>query len=119
MKATTKNLKKLDFVKALNKLTPTERKTLIELLGDEAIDTICETIANICYNSNNQIKKKKRKLLCNAFKKKEKDIEKLSNRSIDVAKRRKILNKSQIGAGLGLVLSAALPLLSNLLFGHS
>lgn len=119
MKATKKNLEKLDLLKGLKRLSESERKTFLRLLGDQSIDILCEVIANLIFNSDKKISKRLRKQLCKTFKHKKSDVNKISKKNIDVNIRRKLLNKSQIGGNLGVILSAGIPLLSNLLFGHS
>ena len=98
---TKKNLAKLEFLRILKKLKPTERKIIISVLDSDAIDTLCETVSNVFFNDLRIGKKKKIELFEN-FEDKQKLIKKLSNKNVDFKRRKKLL--VQEGGSLGLIL---------------
>ena len=98
---TKKNLAKLEFLRILKKLKPSERKIIISVLDSDAIDTLCETVSNVFFNDLRIGKKKKIELFEN-FEDKQKLIKKLSNKNVDFKRRKKLL--VQEGGSLGLIL---------------
>ena len=101
VRKTKKNLAKLSFLRILKKLEPSERKIIISVLDSDAIDTLCETVSNVFFN-NLKIGKKKKIELFENFEDKQKLIGKLSNKNVDLKKRKKLL--VQEGGSLGLIL---------------
>ena len=98
---TKKNLAKLEFLRILKKLKPSERKIIISVLDSDAIDTLCETVTNVFFNDL-RIGKKRKKELYENFEDKQKLIGKLSNKNIDFKRRKKLL--VQEGGSLALIL---------------
>ena len=98
---TKKNLAKLEFLRILKKLKPSERKIIISVLDSDAIDTLCETVTNVFFNDLRIGKKRKKELFQN-FEDKQKLIKKLSNKNVDFKRRKKLL--VQEGGSLGLIL---------------
>lgn len=110
------NLKKnLNLYKSLKKLKPDEFNHVIDHLDNNSIDSICECVYNILFVDWN-LPKSKRKHLKHSIHKHccIKRLKRISNKSIPIESRRKALR--QEGKGLGFILSAAIPLLTNLLF---
>ena len=101
IKNTKRNLAKLELLRIIYKLKATDRKIVIDNLDRNAIDTLCETVSNVFYNDI-KIGKRRKKKLYRHFKDKEDLIDKLSNKSIDFKRRKKIL--AQEGGSLGIVL---------------
>jgi len=105
--------KNLPLYVSLKKLSKETLKHVIEHLDNNSIDAICECVYNILYTNLNLSKKKKKTL-----KKKLhqhcciKTLKKISNANVSVSKRRKAL--MQEGEGIGLILSAIVPLLTRL-----
>lgn len=99
--------------KTLHKLPKDTLKHLIKHLDDQSINQICECVYNVIYTDLKLSKKKK-----NSLKKKlhthccVKNLKKISNKKLTVSKRRKAL--MQEGEGIGLILSAIIPLLTKL-----
>lgn len=105
--------KKYDFYKALHKLPHGLSKHVIEHLDDNSVDLICECVYNVLYTDLKMSKKTK-----TALKKKLhahcclKNLKMISNKKLSVSKRKKAL--MQEGQGIGLILSAIIPLLTKL-----
>jgi hypothetical protein len=86
------------------------RTHIIKHLDDKGINDICECLYNVIFTDLNLSKKKKailKKHIRNFP-----HIKQVTNANIAVSKRRAAL--TQNGSGLGLILSAVLPLLTNL-----
>jgi len=106
----------LPLLKIIQKLPKEHVQHLINYLSDEAIDNICECVYNVVNVDLNLSKEKKKKLKKCIHK--ECSVNRLKcimNKSQQISKRRKAL--SMEGKGLGLLLSAAIPFLTNLIFG--
>ena len=101
IRKTKNNLTKLEFLRILRKLKPSERQLIISVLDCNAIDTLCETVSNVFFNDL-RIGKKRKKELFENFKDKQKLIGKLSNKNVDFKRRKKLL--VQEGGSLGLIL---------------
>ena len=101
IRKTKKNLAKLEFLRILRKLKPLERKIIISVLDNNAIDTLCETVTNVFFNDLRIGKKRKRELY-EHFEDKQKLIGKLSNKNVNNKRRKKLL--VQEGGSLGLIL---------------
>ena len=104
---------KLNFMQSLKKLNKEERKTLISRLSDRGIDDFSEIVYNLISCdfglSQKKIKNLRTKLLpC------QKDLKYISDKSKPVDKRRSRLNR-QAGSGIGILLSALLPIISSLI----
>ena len=117
MKPTKKNLKKFSFIQTLKKCKPSERKHLIEFLDEDGLNILGETCHNILYCNHNLNKKTKNRLK-RRFKNKKKSMKILADKSTPAKKRKNILIQEGSGA-LSLLLSIALPVLANFIFGHS
>jgi len=101
----------LQLYKIFQKLSARERCVLLDLLKDEGCDYICEGVQN--FLSNVKLKASTRDTLMKKLKKKKKQLRYLSNRENGIEARKKVLKQS--GAGIGLILSAVLPLLTSLI----
>lgn len=105
-----------NLIQNLRKIPGNNLSFIIENLSDHSIDNICECVYNIIHTDLKLSKRKK-----NQLKKCIKEncsiprLKKISNKKIAISKRRKAL--SMEGKGLGLLLSAAIPFLTNLIFG--
>ena len=117
MKPSKKNLKKFSFIQTLKKCKPLDRKHIIEFLDEEGLNILGETCHNILYCDHN-LNKKTVNRLKRRFKNKKKSMTILADKSIPTKKRKSILIKEGGGA-FSLLLSIALPVLANLIFGHS
>jgi len=101
----------LQLYKIFKKINARERVALLDLLKDDGCDYICEGVHN--FLSNVKLKTEARTTLMKRLKRKKKELRYLSNRENDIESRKKILKQS--GAGIGLILSAVLPLLTTLI----
>ena len=113
IKKTKSNLSKLKLIKILNKLQPEERELIIYFLDEKGIDVLCEVVTNVFFNDL-KANKKRKNILYERFKNKQKSISKISDRRLPYKSRKKLL--VQEGGSLGLILTTALPFLLNLLF---
>ena len=113
IKKTKSNLSKLQLIKILNKLRPEERELIIYFLDEKGIDVLCEAVTNVFFNDL-KANKKRKNILYERFKNKQKSISKISDRRLPYKSRKKLL--VQEGGSLGLILTTALPFLVNLLF---
>lgn len=105
--------KKFNLYQILNKLPKDAFQHLLQHLDDESINDICECVYNVIYtdlklskNKRDSLKQKLHKHCC------VKNLKKISNKKLTVSKRRKAL--MQEGEGIGLILSAIIPLLTRL-----
>ena len=117
MKVNKKYYKKQYLI--LQKIAQKPYRNLINVLSDESIDCICESIYNLLDTKNdkkfniteNQIKKIKK-----IFKKNKKLIRKLTNENVNISKKRKVLNNDQLGKGIfSIIASIVLPALLSLI----
>lgn len=116
MKTKGENKNKYEIVRSISKLKPNQIECFLDHLDDGAIDCICECVYNVINTDLKFSSKKKNKLKafikdnCSTAR-----LKQISNKSVPISKRRKALKME--GKGLGLLLSAAIPFLSNLIFG--
>lgn len=109
-------LKYLQILEIVKKLKGKHFSNLIDHLSDQSVDHVCECIYNVINTDIGLTKKTKIKL-----KKHIKDnlshkhLKKISNKNTPIFKRRTYLK--QEGRGLPMLLAAAIPFLSNLIFG--
>lgn len=97
----------------IHKLSPEDRCRLIEHLNNDAINLLCESIRNVV-NVDVGLPKKKQKYLKRKLSEKSKgNILSIANKKTSLAKRRKLLE--QEGGSIGLILAAAIPLISSLI----
>lgn len=109
----TKIKKNLPLYESLKKLPKEALKHVIEHLDDDSIDAICECVYNVVHTNLNMSKKKKSTLKKNLHAHCcLKNLKRISNSKLSVSKRRKAL--MQEGQGIGLILSAIVPLLTKL-----
>lgn len=111
-KALLKN--RLDILKKVGKYNKKDRREYMKFCPDDCIHAISECCHNILNNTFKFTKKEKtgveRKLLPVV-----KDIKKLSNPTIPVKNKRKILSKPQVGDGLfGIIAQLVIPALASL-----
>lgn len=105
-----------DIIKAVSKLKKNEIECMLDHLTDDAIDCLCECVFNVLNTDLKFTNKKKNKLKnfikgnCSKHR-----LKFISNKNHPVSKRRRALKME--GRGLPLLLGAALPFLSNLIFG--
>lgn len=110
--------KTLTLLQSLKRLPPNDIKNLIDHLSDESIDDICECIYNVINVDLKLNKKTKHKLKKHIHKNCSKHrLKCIMNKSKDISKRRKALSMEGGFGGLGLLLSTAIPFLTNLIFG--
>lgn len=108
--------KNVALLRIIKKLKIGEREALIDFLNDNAIDALSECVYNIvCKGGSNrlskrQVNKLKRNLMHNKH-----NLRIIGNKSVNMKKRKKAL--TQEGGSLGLILSAAIPLISSLISG--
>ena len=105
--------KKFEFYKVLHKLPQNVFRHIIEHLDNDSVDLICECVYNVLYTdlklstkTKNALKNKLHKHCCL------KNLKMISNKKLSVSKRKKAL--MQEGEGIGLILSAIIPLLTKL-----
>ena len=105
--------KKFNLYQIINKLPSKAIPHLLNHLDDDSVNDICECVYNVIYTDlklsnkkKNDLKKKLHKHCC------VKNLKKISNKKLSVSKRRKAL--MQEGEGIGLILSAIIPLLTKL-----
>ena len=116
MKMSLKNRKKyLNLVKIVSKLKPEERSHIIPYLKTDSVEFLCECVHNVLYTdigikNKNKIKQKL-KNQCSVHR-----LKTIASKSKSVAAKTEALR--QEGKGLGVILSAALPFLINLLTGR-
>lgn len=112
---------KLELIDLLKKTKPENRSQWMKFVSDDTILTLSEVLNNILFNDIGLSLKTKR-LLSKKYKGKQKQLkvfEKVDQKPFNqklIAQKRKILK--QEGASLGLILATALPILSQLIFGH-
>lgn len=101
----------LNLLKILKRLKSDERTKLIPYLKPEAIEFLCECFHNVLYTdlkvNNKSVIKKKLKANCSVDR-----LKLIASKSR--AHQAKVKALSQEGAGIGLILSAALPFLTSL-----
>ena len=96
----------LKMLQAFNTLSPDQKKSIIRYMNDDGIDVICECIKNAVYNPGINSDKE----LISIMKKDKNLYRYLANaKPKSVSKRKRIV---QTGEGLGVILSALIPLLS-------
>lgn len=98
----------------IKKLKPEDRGKLINHLNNEAIELLTDSVHHII-NVDIGLSSAKRNNLKKKLSPSKKNFYKIADRSIPIQKRRQAL--VQEGEGLGLILSAAIPLISNLISG--
>jgi hypothetical protein len=104
--------KYIPVLKLIKELQPKYQKILIPHLKDDVHDILCESIYN-CLHSN-KLSRQKRKLLKRALMSKKEKLRLLSNKRTSQQKRGQAL--TQLGGSLGLILSAVLPIVTDLIF---
>lgn len=106
----------LDLLRVLKKLPPHEFSRTIDHLSDDAVDCLCETVYNIL-NTDLKLNTRQRNKLKRHIKSRcsINRLKSLSKKEENLSKRRKALKME--GRGLPLLLGAAIPFLSSLLFG--
>jgi hypothetical protein len=101
----------LDLLKLLKKLSDNDRSVIIPYLKPEAVEFLCECFHNVLYtdlNSPNKANIKRRlKSSCSVDR-----LKLIASKSR--AYKSKVKALKQEGAGIGLILSAALPFLTSL-----
>lgn len=106
--------KYLELLSALKKISRTEREKIVPYLKDEAVEFICECFHNVIYTDlklkNKKSLGRKLKSSCSIHR-----LKVISSKNRPLSVKRKALK--QEGAGLGLILSAAIPFLMNLFGG--
>lgn len=105
---------KLILCKALKKLSPEEFILLIPYLDDKAIDELCSCVYNTLFQNRTISTHARAKILKKINPHKNKYLY-LSKKDNDTNKKRTILK--QHGSGIGMILSAAIPFLMNLIGG--
>jgi hypothetical protein len=106
----------LNLIKSLSKTKKQHLPHIIEHLSDNSIDKLCECLYNVIYSDLKLSKGKKNQIKkclkneCSITR-----LKKITNKKVPLSKRRLAL--SMEGRGLGLLLSAAIPFLTNLIFG--
>ena len=101
--------KTIPFIHALCKLTDEERQGVIKYLNKDGRDAIYECVRNCIYNKS--ISKEKRFELKKSLQSKSKIYKYLAKPGNSSVRKRKVLLQRQTGEGLGLILSALLPIL--------
>lgn len=112
------NVKKyLPILKVINKLNADDLNALIDILDDDCVDTICECIYNVIYNSDLNLSSKKKRELKKVIKNNcsVDQLKVVTNKRQAISKRRKAL-KSQ-ARGIPMLLASAIPFLINLFTG--
>jgi hypothetical protein len=104
--------KYLHLVKIMSKLKPEERSQIIPYLKADAVEFLCECVHNVLYTdigikNKNKIKSKL-KNQCSVHR-----LKTIASKNKSIEAKTKALR--QEGKGIGLILSAALPFLINLL----
>lgn len=99
-------------LKLVKDLHPKYQKVLIPHLKNDVHDVLCESIYNCLHN--NKLPKKKQKMLSKALAKKKEKLRLLSSGKTGRKKRGQVL--TQLGGSLGLILSAILPIVTDLIF---
>jgi FMN-dependent NADH-azoreductase len=102
-----------DFLSVLKRCSPEELESMLKFINKEGRDTLYASIYNCMYNSN--LPDNLKGVICN-LKSHRKTLEYLSKSSNDENKKKKILLQRG-GQFLAPILSAAIPLLANWLFG--
>lgn len=103
--------KYLNLIKVVKKLKPEERSHLIPYLKTDVVEFLCECVHNVLYTDigikNKSKIKKKLKSQCSVHR-----LKIIANKTKPFEA--KVNALKQEGAGIGLILSAALPFLMNL-----
>lgn len=106
----------LDLIKSLSKLKEKDVQCLLSHISDDAIDCLCECVFNVL-NTDLKLSSKKKNSLkkliktnCSTHR-----LKQISNKKNPISKRRRALKME--GKGLPFLLSAAIPFLTNLIFG--
>jgi len=103
----------LPFFKSLQKLPTDSLKHILQHMDDNSVDKICECVYNVLHTKLKFSSQKKKRLIrslhehCCL-----KTLKTIGNKKVSVSKRRKAL--VQEGKGIGLILSAIVPLLTRL-----
>jgi hypothetical protein len=101
----------LSVLKVLKKLKPKEREEIIPYLNAEGLEFLCECFHNVLFEDigvkNKSTLKKKLKSQCDVHR-----LKYIANAKKPLKAKVKALQ--QEGAGIGLILSAAIPFLMNL-----
>ena len=110
-----KNLVKyIPLFRVLSTLKPAQRAEIYAHLDEDTINAVCECIHNIT-RTDIGLTKRKCAYLKKHLKERKSKLAFLSNKRNNVGRKRTILK--QEGGALGLILSAAIPLLTSLLLG--
>jgi uncharacterized protein YjaG (DUF416 family) len=106
-------VKILEFLKVIRRVPTDDFKVLVKYLNDDACNMLSECIHNsLCSSALSDLKKKK---LRDALWKHKTQLRFLSKGKTNMKKKRDIL--PQIGGSIGLIISAVLPILMNMLRG--
>ena len=108
-----KHLAKFALINSLKSCKPQTRMHIISFLNDKGIEVLSESVYNTIFNDLCLSKSKKKKL-CKTYK--EKIFKAIGKKNNSIKRRRSLL--IQHGDSLGLLLSIASNLLSELIFGH-
>ena len=103
----------LTLLKILKKLKPEERREIITRLGDQSIDDVSAFVYNAIFTDIG-MSPKKRRILRKRLNECMKDLLVIADGKIDRSTRQKKL-KNQSGSGLGILLSAVVPLITSLI----
>jgi hypothetical protein len=113
MDSKTNNIKyHIGLLKLLNKSKSPNREIILNHLDDRGVHFICEIIHNIIH-SKLRLSKKREKNLREKLINNKKSFRYLSKKANNINKKRKLIKQN--GAGIGLLLSAALPFAIQLL----
>lgn len=110
-----KHLAKYALINSLKSCKPQTRIHIISFLNDKGIEALSESVYNTIFNDL-CLSKAKKKRLCKTYKEKEKVFKAIGKKDNSIKRRRSLL--IQHGGSLGLLLSIASNLLSELIFGH-
>lgn len=110
-----KSKKSLDLLRIVKKLKINEREQLIGYLNDNGIDALSECVYNIVCDGSNKLSKGALRKLKRGLVNNKQNLRVIGDKSISMKRRKKAL--LQEGGSLGLILSAAIPLLTSLISG--
>lgn len=99
----------------MKRLKVDEREQLVNYLNDNAIDALSECVYNIVCRGGNKLSKRQVNKLKKDLVHNKHNLRIIGNKSVNMKRRKKAL--TQEGGSLGLILSAAIPLLSSLISG--
>ena len=109
----TQVLKFKPLLELIASSSPQQRKILLQTLNEDAVDFICQCLYNTLHNLHSKMDPQEREHLKTSVAKDKAKLRRVCRHNLDTKTRQKIL--TQAGGSLGLIISAAIPIITSLL----